>query len=167
MTTYTYTAAVRRNDVHTVDRPVGANALVSPGVRVASITNAATGSGSTVDFNLRIPTHARILPSSKFYNDDLATSGSPAIKLGFRAVEGNITTTLNALNASIALSTVSTANTGMNVLGTTLSNYGKKVWELLSLASDPGGFVDVVGTTITAATTATGNVALDMHLGFN
>ena len=166
MTVYTYKATAKKDQAAVISRPVDSNTIVNPGVRLIAVTHAATGTGSTLDFNLRLPTSARVLPSSKLYNDDLGTNAT-VMKLGFKGVNSNASDVLDAISGSIALGTVSTVNTGMNVLGTTLSNYGKRVWELMSLASDPGGFVDVVGTTLTAATSVTGYVALDLNITFN
>jgi hypothetical protein len=169
MTVYTIlptVANLHKDEAVVVSRPADANAIVAPGVRTIAV-NVAAGSTSTLDFNLRIPTSARILPTSKIYNDVLGTTtAGPTLELGFRSVAANITTTLNALTSGIALSAAS-ASYGTNIMGTTKSNYGKKVWELLSLASDPGGFVDVVGTTKTGACASTGFVTLDLQLGFN
>jgi hypothetical protein len=148
-----------------VGRPADANAVVHPGVRTIAV-NAAGASTSTLDFNLRIPTNARILPDSKIYNDILGTTtAGPTLELGLRAVNSNITTTLNALNSGIALSAASPAYG--NAVLSAKTKYGQKVWEILGLSSDPGGFVDVVGTTKTGATASTGYVSLDLKLAFN
>jgi len=159
------TANLHKNAAIVVGRPVDANAVVSAGVRTIAVPVAA--SASTIDFNLRIPTEARILPSSRIYNDVLATS-TATLDIGFRAVNANITSSNTTLVDGIALSTgdgITAATSGKNFL--TRAAGGKKVWEHLALASDPGGFVDVVGQIKDAATTATGYVVLDMYLAFN
>ena len=44
----------------------------------ATVELAASASGDTIDFG-KIPSNARILGISRLYNEDLATSGSPAL----------------------------------------------------------------------------------------
>ena len=50
---------------------------------------ATSASGDTITFGY-IPSNARILLSSRLYNDDCATSGSPTLDIGLGAVNGNL-----------------------------------------------------------------------------
>lgn len=160
--TATLAQTVRKNAPFVVGRPVDANSLVCPGTRTVGVPVSA--SASTIDFNLRIPTDCRIDPASRIYYDLLGTTAT-TLDIGFKAVNGNITTSYTAVFDGLPLVAASTANSGMRILSQI--NGGKKVWELLGLTSDPGGFVDVVGQIKDAATTATGYVSLDLKVTFN
>lgn len=164
--TYKSTGAnLHKNGPFVVSRPVDANVEVVPGVRTCQV-NAAGASTSTLDFNLRIPTDARVLPNTRVYNDILGTTTSTInLNLGYKGVDGNTADLLTAFNTNILLGAAAPTygNAGLSAK----SKYGQKVWELAGLASDPGGFVDVVGTVKGAATSSTGFVALDMRLAFN
>jgi hypothetical protein len=96
----------------------------------------------------RIPTSARISGLSRINND--ALGASVTLALGLKAVNGNFTTNTTALAAAFA---VATAATNVQIFGDHV-NASRMVWELLGLASDPGGFADVIGTTAGATTTA-------------
>ena len=120
---------------------------------------AALASGSTITFG-RIPSNARILGASKIYTDDLATSGSPTLDLGLYAVNGNITSDDDCIQAGIAISTATDAA----ALGDFV-NIGLPAWDLVNgQTSDPGGEFIVRGVVRDAATTATtGDVTLDLY----
>lgn len=95
----------------------------------------------------RIPTSARINGVSRLLNDALGTSVTMSI--GLKAVGGNFTTSNTAIAAATAVATA-----GSFTIPGDHANAGKMVWELLGLASDPGGFADVIGVTAGATTTA-------------
>lgn len=102
----------------------------------------------------RIPTRARINGVSRLLNDALGTSVTMSI--GLKAVGGNFTTSNTAIAAATAVATA-----GSFTIPGDHANAGKMVWELLGLASDPGGFADVIGVTAGATTTASArNVTL-------
>lgn len=158
----TVKATVRRAVQAVIGKGDGGN-LRALGARTIEL--AASASGTIIDFGLRLPLNARIDAASRIYHDDLATSGSPTLDLGFRAVDGNFTTDDDALNDGIAVSAVMTASTqqgGVPVVKD-FANAGKQVWEYISGATkDTGGFADVIGTVRDAATNAAGSVMLDM-----
>lgn len=119
---------------------------------------ASTTVGHEITF-ARIPTSARINGISRVYND--ALGASVTLSLGFKAVNGNITSSTTALSTAFAVATA-------NVIGvlpfTDHTNAGRMVWELLGLASDPGGFVDLCGYTAGATTTASAqDVTLSLY----
>lgn len=119
-------------------------------------------SGSASGYEIvfaRIPTGSRIHGTSRIFWDDLASGTSPTLGLGFKAVSGNITTSTTAMASGLALSTANLQ--GAIVFGDHV-NSGRTVWELLGLSADPGGFVDVIGTTAAAATDITGDVTLSL-----
>lgn len=157
---YTKKATIRKAATSAVAGKGDANnvrVLLQSTVELAT----ATAAGKTVFFG-RIPSNARIDYSSRIYWDDLATTGSPTFKLGLGAVDGNITDDDDAFNASLALSAVSTANVGNAVLSDH-ANAGKQAWEFVSgQATDPGGMLEVYGTTVAAGTTQAGTITLDL-----
>lgn len=125
----------------------------------ATVELAASASADTVTFG-RIPSNARILPSSRLYNDDLATSGSPTLDIGLFAVNSNITDDPDAIGNGFALSTAGSDV----VIISDIANAGLPAWDFVSgQASDPNGEFIVRGTVRDAATTATGTVTLDLN----
>lgn len=130
---------------------------------IRTVEIAASDSSSTIDFQLRIPSSARISGLSRVYWDDLATSGSPTLDLGLYAVNGNVTSDDDALNDGLALSAVSTAGIGSPVVKD-IANYGLPAWDhVANVTADPGGYLDVKGIVRDAATTATGTVTLELR----
>ena len=119
-------------------------------------------SGSAAGYEIvfaRIPTGARIHGTSRIFWDDLGTSTSPTLGLGFKSVQGSITTNTTAMATGLALATAQPQ--GVIVFSDHV-NSGRTVWELLGLSADPGGFVDVIGTTASASTDATGDVTMSL-----
>lgn len=157
-------ATVRRANNCVVGKGDG-NTLRQPGPRTIEL--AAAASGTIIDFKLRVPLSARVDSLSRLYHDDLATSGSPTIDLGFRAVDSNFTTDDDALTDGVAVSAIMTTSTqtiGVPVVKD-FANAGKQVWEFISGATaETVGFADVIGTVRDAATTTTGTVTLDMKV---
>lgn len=152
-------ATVRRAVNAIIGKGDGSN-LRAPGVR--TVEQAASASGNVVDFKLRLPLNFRVDQSSRIYWDDLATSGSPTLDIGLYPVDGNFTADDDALNDGLALSAVSTANVGAQVVKDH-ANAGKQLWEFISGATaNTGGFADVKGVIRDAATTTTGTITLDM-----
>jgi hypothetical protein len=161
MAVTTNTATVRRAATKAVIGKGEAGGLKHLGARTVEI--AASDSSSTIDFG-NIPSNARIAGCSRIYWDDLATSGSPTLDLGLFAVASNITDDDDAINDGLALSAVSTANVGAQVVKD-IANFGLPAWDLVNgQTSDPGGELKIKGTVRDAATTATGTVTLDLYV---
>lgn len=108
---------------------------------------------------MRIPSNARIHGLSRLSYDDLASTGSPTLDIGLKAVDGNITTDVDALNDGIDCATAAgTANVIKDI-----ANYGKYAWELVAgQATDPGGMLDVIVTILDAATNTGGTITLEL-----
>ena len=124
----------------------------------ATVELAASASGITTRIGT-IPSNARILLSSRVYNDDLATSGSPTLDLGLGSVNSNITSDPDALTNGLALSAA-----GSDVLAIAIADGGKKAYEFVSgQSTDPKGEFDVYFSVKDAATTATGTVTVDLY----
>lgn len=88
-----------------------------------------------------IPTNARILGISRLHYDDLASSGSPTLDIGLYAVNGNVTSDVDALNDGIDAGAANGAS--VSVIKDK-ANYGKKAWEFVSgVTADPGGALEV------------------------
>lgn len=155
----TVTATVRRASTSTIGKGESGN-LKCFGSRTIEL--AASASGTIIDFDLKIPSNARIGGNSRLYWDDLATSGSPTLDIGLYAVDSNITSDDDALNDGLALSSVSTANVGAQVVKD-FANAGKKAWEFVNgQTTDPTGQLAVKGIVRDAATTATGTITLEL-----
>jgi hypothetical protein len=111
-----------------------------------------------------IPTDARIHGDSFIVWDALGTSVT--LNVGFEGKDGQFTAAPTALFSALAVATASTANTRPYLIADHANN-GKMVWELMGLASDPGGFAELVGTTAGATTGSAGDVTvfLSTHNG--
>jgi hypothetical protein len=125
----------------------------------ATVELAASSAGTTVTFG-RIPSNARILGSTRLYNDDLASTGSPTLDLGLINVDSNITDDPDAIGNGFALSSA-----GSDVVAISdVANIGLPAWDFVNAqTSDPGGEFIVRGVVADAATTATGTITLDMY----
>ena len=117
--------------------------------RTLELSNAAN-IGSTYDFGY-IPSNARLFGSSKVFFDAVGGAGI-LLDIGLAGVDGNITTSLQALNDSIAASTA-----GSGALIKDIANYGKRAWEYVSgVTADPQGmFILRVSTRGAAGTGGT------------
>jgi hypothetical protein len=159
MTLYNLTATQERATAGLVTGKGGANV---PICLVATVELPAAASASTITF-CQIPTKARILGASRIYFDDCATSGSPVLDLGLFPVDANITGQDDAFAEALAISSVSTANLGQQVVSD-IALFGKKAWEFVSgVTADPTGQFVVKGTVKDAATTQTGTVTLELY----
>lgn len=140
------------------------------GLTGAKVERAATVLDSTVEVAAaapagteyvmaRIPSRARIHGLSRVQFDDLASSGSPTIDCGLKAVNGNITSDDDALNDGVD---VAAAAATVNLIKDHANN-GKMAWEYVSgQTTDPGGFMDVIITTKDAACNTGGTVTLTL-----
>ena len=143
----------------TIDHSGGKGEAYGMKVLCATTELAAAEVNSTINFG-RIPSNARILSSSRLYNDDLATSGSPTLDVGLINVDGNITDDVDAIGNGFALSS---AATDVLVVSDAI-NSGLPAWDFVNAqTSDPGGEFIVRGVVLDASTTATGTVTLELH----
>lgn len=126
--------------------------------KVATVeATAAASTGSTYTM-LRIPSSMRIMGASKVYFDDLASTGSPTLDFGLKAVDANVTTDVDALNDGVDCFTAA----GSASLVKDIANYGKMAWEYVSgQTSDPGGFLDITVTILDAAVNTGGTITLE------
>jgi hypothetical protein len=125
----------------------------------STVEVAATAAAGTEYVMARIPSRARIHGLSRAAWDDLASSGSPTLDFGLKAVDSNITSDDDALNDGLA---ASSASTGSNVVKN-IADFGKQAWEYVNGQTvDPGGFLDVIITTKDAACNDGGTITLTL-----
>lgn len=124
---------------------------------VTTLEVAAAASAGSVYPMIRVPSGMHIMGASKVHFDDLASSGSPTIDFGIKAVDANITTDADALNDGVDVATAA----GSASLIKDIVNYGKKAWEFSSATDDPGGFIDITVSILDAATNTGGTLTLE------
>lgn len=132
--------------------PVGAN------IMEATVEVAAAATAGTEYVFFRIPTTARIHGLSELAHDDLASTGSPTLDIGFAGVNENVTDDDDALNDGIDVA----AAAGTARVIKDAADYGKLAWELHGESADPGGFLDVIATIKDAATNTGGTVTMTL-----
>lgn len=128
--------------------PVGGNIMTS------TVEAAAAAAAGTEYVMLRIPSNARIIGMSEIAFDDLASTGSPTLDIGLKAVNENMTTDDDALNDGIDCA----AAAGTAKLIKDAANYGKQAWEFSGESADPGGFFDIIVTIKDAAVNTGGTI---------
>jgi hypothetical protein len=121
---------------------VGSGVMGTP-MRVHTDTvevTATATSGSTYTL-ARINSNDRIIGGlSKVYFDDLTSSGATTADIGLYAVNGNITSDVDALNDGINVATAA----GSASVVKNIADYGKMAWQYVNgQTSDPGGQFDV------------------------
>ncbi|PJN96875.1 hypothetical protein CNY89_00025 [Amaricoccus sp. HAR-UPW-R2A-40] len=130
--------------------------------RTFTVEVAAAASANTQYRLGRIPTTAAIIGGlSKIYWDDLASTGSPTIDVGLKAVNANVTTDVDALNDGLDVATAA----GSASLIKDIANYGKQAWEFVAgVTADPGGELDLIVTILDAATNTGGTVTVELTI---
>lgn len=106
----------------------------------------ANGDSATSVLKLaRVPSNAIILPDSTLFTGGVA--GVTSLSVGLDNGRGTV-------SAAALVSAQSIAGAGSLSLmqAVAVANYGKRAWQLLGLASDPGAELDVIATLNTAAT---------------
>lgn len=111
-----------------------------------------------------VPSNARLAGISKLYFDDLASSGTPTIDLGFAPIRtADFTKDDDCLNDGIDVSTAA----GSAAVIKDVANYGKRAWELLGASADPKCDMYLIATVKDAATNATGSVTLELFFTYD
>lgn len=125
------------------------------------------GDSDTSTYRLvRLPSNARLLGSSHYSLDDLASTGSPTIDIGVANVSGEtrITDDPDAINDGID---AATAATGQPVIKT-IDNYGKKLYEFVSgQTTDPKGDLEVYMSIVDADVNTGGTVVFQFDVTFD
>jgi hypothetical protein len=133
--------------------------------RAATVLDSTVEVGTSIAANTeyvfaRIPSRARIHGLSRIAGDVLdATANTPTLDIGLKAVDGNVTTDIDAINDGIDLS-----GSAFDIrLIKDHANSGRRAWEFVSgVTADPGGFLDVIATTQDAVTAAGGTLTLTL-----
>lgn len=121
--------------------------------------SAAASVNSTYTFGY-IPANARILGVSRVSYDDCADTGAPTLDLGLFAVDGNVTSDVDALNDGLTLATAAKDQP----LIKDIANYGKKAWQFVSgQATEPKGMLALKGTILDAAANLGGTVTVEVQ----
>ena len=121
----------------------------------STVEVAAAATAGTEYRMMRLPLSARMHGLSEIRFDDLASSGSPTLDIGFAPVDGNFTKDADALNDGIDCATAA----GSARMVKDHANYGKQVWEFISGATaETQGFADLIVTILDAATNTGGTV---------
>lgn len=120
---------------------------------------------------VRVPSNAKL--KQMLFASEAQAAG--AIDLGVYYAtdgEGGKPTSLLAANAisqalfasAIALTSASQATDVLNESGTfTPDKQNQPLWQAAGLSSDPGGYLDIVGTLSTAITTGTGKMGMTVN----
>ncbi len=87
-------------------------------------------------FLAKIPSNAVLLAESTLYFDDLGTA--PTLDFGDAVDPNGLATVISA----------ATAGSASLLEGVDISNYGKRLWEMLGHTSDPGGQIDLFLTIV-------------------
>jgi hypothetical protein len=127
-------------------------------VENATLEVTAAASAASTYVMHRIPSSSRIYGMSKVYFDDLASTGSPTIDFGIKAVVANVTTDVDALNDGVDVFTAASSAPWIK----DIANYGKQAWEFSSATADPGGMIDLTITILDAGTNTGGTITSEL-----
>lgn len=126
-------------------------------VSTREVTAAASAASEYVMF--RIPSNLRIMGASKIYFDDLASTGSPTLDIGLKAVASNITSDADALNDGIDCATAASSASIVK----DIANYGKFAWQFVNgQTTDPGGSLDLTVSILDAAANTGGTITVEL-----
>ena len=109
----------------------------------------------------RMPSNARILGSSRFESDDLASAGAPPMDIGVFNVPGDtrITDDPDAINDGIDVATVTDVQFVKDI-----ANYGLRLWEhVASQTVDPLGDLDIKLSLVDADVNVGGTVTVTIY----
>lgn len=112
-----------------------------------------------------VPSNARILGDSFVYWDDLASTGSPTLDLGFTPIRtGDFTADDDALNDGLDVA----AAAGSARVVKDIANIGRRAWEYVNgLTADPRCDMYLIGTIKDANTNQTGTITLELYYTYD
>lgn len=149
------------NDISTVGSRKRIDADVMHGEVRCSMDSVEVMNGDSIGsvYSLaRVPTSARLLPQSQVFWDDLSNTGSPTLSVGLFPVNDNFVAQPTVLSTNA----VFTNTAGLLRMYTDPALTGLRVWEILGLARDPGGFADIKCTVASAAVAQDGTVSMSV-----
>ena len=136
------------------------NRLLGAEIRVAQEFYVLGTDDATSTFKLlRIPMSAIIVDGFIKGDAAFASAGTATVDVGLSPVGGNFTEDVDILLDAVDIETAAFEYKFFDDSGTGVANVEdatKPVWELVGLASDPGGFADVMVTLNTTLTTGDG-----------
>lgn len=129
---------------------------------VETVEVGAADSATSTYLMARLPSNSRLLGSSKFYSDDLASAGAPTMDIGIFNPSGKpetITDDPDALNDGIDVATVTDTPVVKDI-----TNYGKRLWEHVNgQTTDPKGDLDIKLSLVDADVNAGGTVTVEIY----
>jgi len=133
-------------------------------VWVETVEMTAASAGEVLSLAV-VPSNARLLGMSKLYFDDLASTGSPTLDIGFTPLKtGDFTADPDALNDGIDVASAA----GSASVIKDIANYGKAAWQFVNgQTSDPKCDMHLIATLADAATNATGTVTLELYFAYD
>lgn len=117
-------------------------------------TNADDSDTSTYTMFTGVPIEGRLWHGSEVANDDLATSGSPDLDLGIFPEQAQFTGSSDALVGGL-----NAAAAGVHAMLADHKEWGKPLYEYLSLTETPGGTCSIVITIDTANINQAGDIS--------
>lgn len=153
----------------TASNPIAVGVITAAGrvKQIASTVAVGSSDSATSLYNVgKIPLSAIIDPSSLVYGTGIAGLTSMSCGFGANPQPASIQIPTWSASPSLLVSAQDwhTAASFSLVSNVSTANYGKKVWQLLSLSADPGGVVDV-NCTVNNGPSATGT--LQFFLKYN
>lgn len=121
----------------------------------------ASASVSSTYILARVPSSARLSAASKVYWDDMATTGSPTLDIGVQGT--SFTYDDDLINDGLALSSAGAGSIYIKAI----ENYGKPLWQLAGLSSDPHEIWTIKGKIKDAAVTTGGTLTSELIYSCN
>lgn len=148
-------------------------ALADPGegggrvkVWVETVETAAADSTGSLYTMARLPSNARILGSSRVYNDTLGST-TATMNWGIYNTSSRTDITNSSTGLTSGLITSSASTLGRPLIGD-VANYGKRLWEFSTTASDPKCDLDVKMALVTAdLSSGAGTVTVEIHYSYD
>ena len=124
-------------------------------VAVCSTVEVDASASATSTYTMaRLPSNARLLPSSIVGWDDLASTGSPTLDVGIKGSQ--VTNDPDAINDGLD---AATANLSGSAMIKDPANWGKPLWEMAGETSDPGGMLEIYISLVDAAVNVGGTLS--------
>lgn len=125
--------------------------------KIATATVGAADSDTSTYGMFSIPSIARVYGISRFYSDDLASTGSPTMDVGLRGSQ--ITNDADALSNGHDVTAVVDARAVGGI-----EKLGQELWEFVNgQTEDPGGNLEVFVSLVDADVNVGGDITLELY----